>query len=160
GYFVAPGQRSFYLLLRRTTAPLLAIRVDPASGEFGGADSRGTLLFKAPCPEHGGECRDPGACSQQECPTCHRAWTGSARDEDESSSDRNCVPIRPGDRLGISVVAETMLHGLPPTGGDSDRWKPAQGRRLLCFSDSRREAARLGPHLTSQHEMWIVRAAV
>jgi hypothetical protein len=39
-------------------------------------------------------------------------------------------------------------------------WKPAKGRRLLCFSDSRREAARLGPLLTTQHETWVIRAAI
>ncbi len=30
----------------------------------------------------------------------------------------------------------------------------------MCFSDSRREAARLGPLLSNQHETWLVRAAV
>ena len=39
-------------------------------------------------------------------------------------------------------------------------WKPARGRRLLVFSDSRAEAARLGPRLTRQHELQVFRAAV
>ena len=34
---------------------------------------------------------------------------------------------------------------------------PAQGRRLLAFSDSRQEAARLGPRLTAQHDEQIIR---
>ena len=39
-------------------------------------------------------------------------------------------------------------------------WKPAGGRRLLAFSDSRASAARLGPLLTQQHEMQVIRAAM
>ena len=39
-------------------------------------------------------------------------------------------------------------------------FSPAKGRRLLVFSDSRREAARLGPVLTAQHEIQVVRAAL
>ena len=37
---------------------------------------------------------------------------------------------------------------------------PARGRRLLVFSDSRQEAARLGPRLTAQHELQVIRAAI
>jgi len=39
-------------------------------------------------------------------------------------------------------------------------WLPAGGRRMLTFSDSRAEAARLGPRLTQQHETQIVRSAL
>ena len=58
------------------------------------------------------------------------------------------------------MTAETVLYGMPVYPGESREWKPGKGRRLLCFSDSRREAARLGPLLTSQHETWVVRAAI
>jgi len=160
GYFVAPSQRCFYLLVRPAGEPLIGIRVNPETGEFDGDSAAGTLLHKAPCPIHRGTCRDPSSCNQQECPSCHRPWATASDEDDEPSFDRNCLPIRSGDRLGIAVVAETVLHGLPRLGGDSARWKPAEGRRLLCFSDSRKEAARLGPHLTSQHEVWIVRSAL
>ncbi len=63
-------------------------------------------------------------------------------------------------RLQLSVVAETALAAMPEY-PDQDRvWKPARGRRLLVFSDSRAEAARLGPRLTRQHEVQVFRAAV
>src|SRR5581483_8678761 len=49
---------------------------------------------------------------------------------------------------------------LPPFPGGHNLWLPARGRRLLAFSDSRQEAARLGPRLTRQHETQVLRAAV
>lgn len=63
-------------------------------------------------------------------------------------------------RLQLSVVAETALAAMPEYPDDSKAWKPARGRRLLVFSDSRTEAARLGPRLTRQHELQVFRAAV
>jgi DEAD/DEAH box helicase domain-containing protein len=63
-------------------------------------------------------------------------------------------------RLQISLLAETALMEMPPILGDTNLWKPARGRRLLVFSDSRSEAARLGPRLTRQHELQLFRAAV
>ncbi len=63
-------------------------------------------------------------------------------------------------RLQLSVVAETALAAMPEYPDDSKAWKPARGRRLLVFSDSRAEAARLGPRLTRQHELQVFRAAV
>ncbi len=65
-----------------------------------------------------------------------------------------------GTRLQVSLVAETALANLPEFPDDSRNWKPAHGRRLLVFSDSRAEAARLGPRLTRQHEVQIFRSAV
>lgn len=63
-------------------------------------------------------------------------------------------------RLQLSVVAETALASMPVYPDDTKAWKPARGRRLLVFSDSRAEAARLGPRLTRQHELQVFRAAV
>lgn len=63
-------------------------------------------------------------------------------------------------RLQLSVVAETALASMPEYPDDTKAWKPARGRRLLVFSDSRAEAARLGPRLTRQHELQVFRAAV
>ena len=67
-----------------------------------------------------------------------------------------------GTPLTLSVLAETLLANLPEFAADvfSNDWLPAKGRRLLAFSDSRREAARLGPLLTTQHEQQLVRAAI
>jgi DEAD/DEAH box helicase domain-containing protein len=63
-------------------------------------------------------------------------------------------------RLQLSVVAETALAAMPESPDENRVWKPARGRRLLVFSDSRAEAARLGPRLTRQHELQVFRAAV
>lgn len=63
-------------------------------------------------------------------------------------------------RLQLALLSEAALMEMPPFPGASSRWKPAQGRRLLIFSDSRTEAARLGPRFTRQHELQLVRAAI
>ena len=59
-------------------------------------------------------------------------------------------PLASGAGLLLSVIAETSLAAMPPD-SDPDRagTRPAGGRRLLVFSDSRREArpARAGAHL-------------
>jgi len=68
--------------------------------------------------------------------------------------------LRGAERLALSVATETVLYGMPVYPDISRDWKPGKGRRLLCFSDSRREAARLGPLLTSQHETWVIRSAI
>jgi Lhr-like helicase len=53
-----------------------------------------------------------------------------------------------------------MLHEMPAYPGHRSAWLPAGGRRLLVFSDSRTQAAKLGPRLTRQHERFVVRAAL
>ncbi|NLX99310.1 MAG: DEAD/DEAH box helicase [Rhodopirellula sp.] len=63
-----------------------------------------------------------------------------------------------GDSLTLSLTAETALSELPPLPSGSRAWSPAEGRRLLVFSDSRQAAARLGPRLTAQHETQLLRA--
>ena len=70
-------------------------------------------------------------------------------------------PIASGPGLLLSVIAETALAAMPPE-RDHERARalPARGRRLLVFSDSRREAARLGPALTWAHEVQMVRAEI
>jgi DEAD/DEAH box helicase domain-containing protein len=62
--------------------------------------------------------------------------------------------------LFLSILAETLLAELPVYPSEDKLWLPAQGRRVLAFSDSRQEAARLGPRLTRQHETQLVRAAI
>jgi DEAD/DEAH box helicase domain-containing protein len=69
-------------------------------------------------------------------------------------------PVGVGDQLALPVVAETLLADMPPMATPSQAWLPARGRRLLVFSDSRREAARLGPHLTVQHEVHLGRKLI
>lgn len=59
-----------------------------------------------------------------------------------------------------SILVETALAQLPPFPSPARDWLPARGRRLLTFSDSRGEAARLGPRLSRQHERQVMRAAI
>lgn len=88
---------------------------------------------------------------------------GGVRLVEVSMEDRKLERIKPigsDSRLQLSIIAEGALVEMPPYPGDSKHWKPAQGRRLLVFSDSRREAATLGPTLTSNHERQMFRALV
>ena len=68
------------------------------------------------------------------------------------------APMQLPDSLTLPTVAESVLAAMPPR-ADSAMRKilPAAGRQLLAFSDSRRQAARLGPHLTYQHEILLAR---
>lgn len=61
------------------------------------------------------------------------------------------------DQFLIPLVAETMLVNMPEIDKEINVFLPAKGRRLLTFSDSRSEAARLGPLLTMQHETQLFR---
>ncbi len=69
-------------------------------------------------------------------------------------------PFGSGPALTLAILAETLLAELPPYPASHNSFLPARGRRLLAFSDSRQEAARLGPRLTRQHETQLVRAAI
>ena len=88
----------------------------------------------------------------EECPQCGG---------DLGSDDVRSFSM--GTGLAIPLVAETVLSEMPefPSKGEGgNTWLPANGRRLLAFSDSRREAARLGVQLTSQHETQVVRSTI
>ena len=60
----------------------------------------------------------------------------------------------------LSILAETTLAEMSPLPKPSNIYLPGRGRRLLAFSDSRQEAAKLGPRLTLQHERQVFRAAL
>jgi hypothetical protein len=62
--------------------------------------------------------------------------------------------------LQLGLLTESALSEMPAFPDDSKSWKPAEGRRLLVFSDSRNQAARLGPRLGNQHEQQVMRAAI
>jgi DEAD/DEAH box helicase domain-containing protein len=65
------------------------------------------------------------------------------------------------DSLALPAVAESVLAFMPPNANSGFRaLLPAGGRQLLAFSDSRRQAARLGPHLTYQHEILLSRVLI
>jgi hypothetical protein len=81
----------------------------------------------------------------RECPTC-------GGDAEQFTSAQ-----LPGS-LVLPAVAESLLAAMPPQPDAALRpILPAGGRQLLAFSDSRRQAARLGPHLTYQHELLLGR---
>ena len=84
-------------------------------------------------------------CFVHHCPNC-------GADEDEFQ------PLGLTDGLALPVVAETLLSEMPVAPRGERLWLPAQGRRMLIFSHSRREAARLGPLLTRSHEIQLARA--
>ena len=69
-------------------------------------------------------------------------------------------PFSSAPALTLAILAETLLAELPSYPAAHNAFLPARGRRLLAFSDSRQEAARLGPRLTRQHETQLVRAAI
>jgi hypothetical protein len=157
-YFAESSKRRYYLVTAATEKSLGSVVVNTETGEYG--TELGTRLFRAPCPEHGTVCNDPSKCMQQKCPHCDTNWGPGVETDDEDGRDLKIQPLRGGERLAVGVTAETVLFGMPVYPGESRDWKPGRGRRLLCFSDSRREAARLGPLLTSQHETWVIRAAI
>ena len=107
--------------------------IDPATGEI-----RGSSAVYIPLAE------------TSQCPNCD-----AGRDD--------IRPFSSGTPLPLSLAAETLLSEMPEfpaAGKGSNSWLPAVGRRLLTFSDSRREAARLGILLTNQHEQQVVRSAI
>lgn len=105
------------------------LKVNPASGELRGSKSAGVPLMRL-----------------NNCPNCGADAT-TWKNTGGSSS------------IGLPIVAETMLAELPEFPSPDRPWLPGRGRRLLTFSDSRREAAKLGPQLSQQHERRLIRAA-
>jgi len=159
GYLAEITKRRYYLVADSGGKDLSVIVVNPETGEYLGKGT-GTRLFRAPCPEHGTACNDTSRCTQQVCPHCGTSWSSSADDDDEDDRDLQIQPLRGAERLALGVATETVLYGMPVYGDVSRDWKPGKGRRLLCFSDSRREAARLGPLLSAQHETWVIRSLI
>ena len=129
------SQRPRQLLLQvdRLAPSGKTIYIDPATGERHGCGALGTIRMS----------------QHTQCPNCQAEGTQFAS-------------FHSGTPLTLSILAETLLAKLPefPTKEGGNEWLPARGRRLLAFSDSRREAARLGPLFTNQHEQQLIRAAI
>lgn len=145
-------EKSFFLLVKPHNLNLEELVIETKDGEFLAPGSQGVSLWKAPY--------DPESNRYQYCPTCKSHWTGSLPGIGSPEMRQRCRSLIGGRPFALSVAAETVLIDLPSYNGVSQNWKPAQGKRLLCFSDSRSSAARLGPLLTQQHEMQIIRAAM
>lgn len=69
-------------------------------------------------------------------------------------------PFVVGRNISLSIISEAILSELPEYPSKNNIWLPARGRRLLAFSDSRSSAAKLGPSLSRQHELQLIRAAL
>ena len=152
GYYAESAiYRTYYLLVNPETSGLQKVVLDPRTGEIRGHGADGIPLWEAP--------RKLGDPQVQHCPTCNSSWT-TIDGREQPEWRRTCRSLIGGDPFILSVTAETVLNDLPSYHGTSRNWKPAEGRRLLTFSDSRASAARLGPLLTQQHEMQVVRAAM
>jgi DEAD/DEAH box helicase domain-containing protein len=80
----------------------------------------------------------------ERCPNC-------------AAPSRDFTPFGTLSPLPLSILAEATLVEMPVYPSPSNVFLPARGR-LLAFSDSRQEAARLGPRLTRQHEEQLARA--
>ena len=74
------------------------------------------------------------------------------------TTSRRFDPFAKTSSLPLSILAEAVVAGMPVYPSPANVYLPAQGRRLLAFSDSRQEAARLGPRLTAQHDEQVIRA--
>lgn len=84
----------------------------------------------------------------EQCPQCTLPETTNWR------------PFAQPVSLALSILAESILAYLPEYPAPYHQYLPADGRRMLAFSDSRQAAARLGPRLTRQHEIQLVRTAM
>jgi len=137
--FARPQGLTF--LTRHPAATGTALTIDPDTGARTGAGGSGLNLrvFTA-CPHCGDGQEEESAPNQERIP--------------------RYAPFTASPALTLSILAETVLAEVPPLPAADNLWLPARGRRLLAFSDSRREAARLGPRLTRQHEIQLIRAAL
>jgi len=84
--------------------------------------------------------------------------TRATRDERQRTNGPPLSLVRTAIRPLTSVCAESVLYAMPEHASPHRPYLPARGRRLLAFSDSRREAATLGPILGELHERRMVRA--
>jgi len=84
----------------------------------------------------------------------------TAHDTCPTCEDGKFALAQLGDSMGLGMAAETMLASMPPWAGVDRAWRPAGGRRLIAFNDSRPSAARLGPSLTATHEVQMGRAMI
>jgi DEAD/DEAH box helicase domain-containing protein len=145
-----PNAPLFFRL--RTLEPASALQVVVASGEILG-EGESALLQRV--PEEQTEAR---------CPSCSEPLltTKDPRDLRGEQAHRGGLvrPYQCGAPLTTLLLAETMLPALPPISSPLRASLPAEGRRLLAFSDSRRSAARLGPLLTDSHARRVFQSAL
>ncbi|MBB6053886.1 DEAD/DEAH box helicase [Armatimonas rosea] len=130
-----------YVLAEGDTSSGPILTLDPVSGQRRGANSGGIRVRAV-----------------ANCPRCSAQNDGGDETIESEPQTRLFLPLIASTDLALSIVAETTLAALPVLPVAERQALPAEGRRLLAFSDSRMEAARLGPRLTTQHETQLVRA--
>jgi hypothetical protein len=112
------------------------VAIDPKTGVFGAGGSETVHLASRNDETH-----------RVRCPKCGR--------QDSESRDR-FRPMRLGAPFYLSVGIPTLLEQLD----EESKQKPAGGRRLLSFSDSRQGSARFAARIQLESELNFVRAFV
>jgi len=124
-----------------------ALKIDPGTGEING-DAASVELWPVAVQPKGSR-----------CPSCQELIS-SPSEVDPGEMELLLRPVQSGAPLTTLLVTETILPALPPIASSLRAILPAEGRRLLAFSDSRRSAARLGPQLTDSHGRRLFQATL
>ena len=127
---ISDGARATLFFSTRATPNSRKYVIDPMTAELKGTTDNAVSLYQI-----------------SECPRC-------------GESQQAFTSFLGWSPLLLSILTETVLSEMPHFPTPLNNFLPAQGRRLLVFSDSRQEAARLGPRLTVQHELQVIRAAI
>jgi Lhr-like helicase len=112
---------------------------------LGGVGDGYLYHIRLPRPRGGRRIQPPGAFPSR-CPRCDADWAGRSTGS----------PIR-GQRTGFQkvaqVLADSLLRDIAPPGS-------ADTRKLVVFSDSRQDAAKLSAGMRQAHHLDVVRQAV
>lgn len=125
-------------------------RLDPGSGVLTAGVAGNGHVYYVPSQHQRQRAGDPAVATPNafpsRCPRCDADWAG-----------RNVgSPIR-GQRTGFQkvaqVLADSLLRDIAPPGSE-------QNRKLVVFSDSRQDAAKLSAGMRQAHHLDAVRQAV
>jgi ATP-dependent helicase YprA (DUF1998 family) len=128
-----------YLATREFDGDLISLTVNPKTGEL--PDRR----------DDGVSIKASRVGADDSCPRCHAA--------PQRGGPHPIWPFRFGAPFLIQNAAPTMLEGVAPTEA-SGQELPADGRRLLSFTDSRQGTARFAANIETMAERGFVRAFV
>ncbi len=118
------------------------VHVDRLSGAVT-YEPNGDVFVLRPYPHHAGQARF-------RCVTCGR-W--------ESFTRQLFRGLRSGAPFSLSVAIPALLDNAPPMEG-KQRHAPADGRRLITFTDSRQGTARFAARTQAESERLYVRSAL
>ena len=85
------------------------------------------------------------------CPSCG---------ERSPSARPIAMTYRTSPNGSVQVLIDEIIRGLPPDPAIPRDERPLQGRKLICFADSRQEAAILAPDLMESHESIVYRQLI